>query len=274
MVKEFLVIIGACGMRFEQVAEESLLALEPAIKAAKKGAAAASASGKMLNDGNIRNLARKLAEAEEELARAVEGIRAFEEQWSAMETYDYFGSEEYMSELLSAIDEAGVDAHRVADVLYVYPALVRLDPNSQSVRIDKKLDYRVRPKTLAAILKDIQNRPSKFPSGRFLTSLFRVYKALGSHNLKRGEEWAGKSVYLKDIYEVISAAPGSDYTEQEFVRDIYLLDASGDDLEVRGHQAVLEASSSTRDDRKTLSIITRDGQKRLYCTIRFNRLAR
>jgi hypothetical protein len=75
---------------------------------------------------------------------------------------------------------------------------------------------------------------------------------------------------LRDIYEIMASAPGSDYTEQEFVRDIYLLDASGETLEVRGHQAVLEASSSTRDERKTMSIITRDGQKRLYCTIRFN----
>ena len=81
-------------------------------------------------------------------------------------------------------------------------------------------------------------------------------------------------MFLKDICEMMSAAPGSDYTEQEFVLDIYLLDASGDDLEVRGHLAVLEASSGTRDERKTLSIITRDGQKRLYSTIRFDPVAR
>ncbi len=79
---------------------------------------------------------------------------------------------------------------------------------------------------------------------------------------------------LKDIYEMMSAAPGSDYTEQEFVRDIYLLDASGDDPEVRGHVASLEASGGTRDERKTLYIITRDGQKRLYSTIRFDQVAR
>jgi hypothetical protein len=259
-------------MSFEQVVVDSLAGLEPAIKSAKKGAAAASASGKMLGDGEIKNINKKLAEAEEELARALEGVRAFREQWEASEVNDYFGSEEYMNELLSFLEDSGVDVHRLGDVLYVYPALIRLD--SQAVRIDKKLDSRVRPRTLAKTLRDIQNRPSKFPAGRFLASLFKVYKALGSRNLKKGEEWAGKSMFLKDIYEMMSAAPGSDYTEQEFVRDIYLLDASGEELEVRGHLASLEASSTTRDEKKTLSIITRDGQKRLYSTIRFNPIAR
>lgn len=261
-------------MRLEQVVVDSLAELEPAIKAAKKAATAAAASGKMLVSGEIKNLSRKLAEAEDELIRATDGIQAFREKWETIDTSGYFGSEDYLAELMAALDDYGVDAHRLADVLYVYPALVRLEPNSLAVRIDKKLEPRVRPTTLAKTLKDIQNRPSKFPAGRFLTSLFKIYKALGSRNLKKGEEWAGKSMFLKDIYEVISAAPGSDYTEQEFVRDIYLVDASGEDLEIRGHIAALEASSSTRDDRKTLSIITRDGQRKLYSTISFHPVTR
>ncbi|MEK7678748.1 MAG: hypothetical protein AAB356_01020 [Deltaproteobacteria bacterium] len=261
-------------MTFEQVVAQSIEALEPALKAAKRGASAAVASGKMLGDGEIKNIPKKLIEAEEELARALEGVRAFREEWAGQGMDDYFGSEEYMAELLSSLEDLGVDAHRLDDVLYVYPALVRLDNISQSVRIDKKQEARVRPRTLARILRDIQNRPSKFPAGRFLTSLFRVYKALGSCNLKKGEPWAGWSMYLKDIHEMLASAPGSDYTEQEFVRDIYLLDASGEELEVRGHTAFLEASSGTRDEKKTLSIITRDGQRRLYCTIRFDQIVR
>jgi hypothetical protein len=261
-------------MRLEEVVVDSLAELEPAIRAAKKAAASAAASGKMLAGGEIKSLDKKLAETEEELTRAMGGIRAFREKWETIDVSGYFGSEDYIAELTTALDDSGVDAHRLADVLYVYPALVRLEPSSLAARIDKKLEPRVRPTALAKILKDIQNRPSKFPAGRFLTSLFKVYKALGSRNLRKGEEWAGKSMFLKDIYDMMSAAPGSDYTEQEFVRDIYLLDASGEDLEVRGHIASLEASSATRDDRKTLSIITRDGQRRLYSTICFSPLTR
>ena len=261
-------------MTFEQIVVEKLSAFDPTLKAARKGASAAVASGKMLVDGEIKSIPKKLAEAEDELSRALDGIRAFRQEWPETGIEDYYGSENYINELISSLEELGVDVHQLDDVMYVYPALVRLDTNSLSVRIDKKLQPKVRPSALAKILRDIQSRPSKFPTGRFLTSIFRVYKALGSRNLRKGEEWAGKSMYLKEIYEMLSAAPGSDYTEQEFVRDIYLLDASGEELEVRGYMATLEASSGTRDEKKTLSIITRDGQKRLYCTIRFDLAAR
>lgn len=61
-------------MHFEDTVVESLAAIEPAIKAARKGAAAANASGKMLGGGEIKNLTKKLFEAEEELGRAAEGI--------------------------------------------------------------------------------------------------------------------------------------------------------------------------------------------------------
>ncbi|MBI2844778.1 MAG: hypothetical protein HYX78_15400 [Armatimonadetes bacterium] len=257
-------------MRFEDTVTAGVGEMEPVLRAAKKGASAASACSKMIESGEIKNIARKLGEAEQELTRAVEGIREFRGKWESSEIGDYFGSDDYMAELKVLLDELGVDYHTLGDVLYVYPALVRLDPNSNVVRIDKKAEVRVRPRALAGILQAVQNRPTRFPAGRFLGSLFKVYKALATSNLKRNEPWAGKSLYLRDIYEVIAAAPGSDYSEQEFVRDIYLLDASGESLEVRGHVAVLEASSSTRDERKTMSIITRDGQRRLYCTIRFN----
>jgi hypothetical protein len=61
---------------------------------------------------------------------------------------------------------------------------------------------------------------------------------------------------------------------QEFVRDIYLLDASGEPLVTGGYLATLEASSSARDEKRALSIVTRDGQRRLYCTIRFDPVGR
>jgi hypothetical protein len=257
-------------VRFEETVTDGVSEIEPAIKAAKKGAAAAAVCSKMLGSGEIKSIPKKLGEAEQELAKAIEGIREFRAKWENCGIEEYFGSDEYTDELTTLLGELGVDYHSVGDVLYVYPALVRLDANAKAVKIDKKPYITVRPGTLAGILQGVQNRPSKFPAGRFLSSLFKVYKALASSNLKRSEPWAGKSLYLRDIYEIMASAPGSDYTEQEFVRDIYLLDASGETLEVRGHQAVLEASSSTRDERKTMSIITRDGQKRLYCTIRFN----
>ncbi len=261
-------------MTFEEVVVRGLAELELAVKAAKKGAVAATSSHKMLDEGAIRNIDNKLAEAEDALQRAALGIQAFRSQRQDTGLEEYFTSPEYRAELTACLDEAEVDYHVLGDVLYVYPVLVRLEAKLTSVRIDKKMDNRLRPKKLAALLRDAQKRPSKFPAGRFLLAIFRVYKALASANLRKSEPWTGRTIFLKDIYEVLSAAPGSDYSEQEFVRDLYLLDFSGDALEVRGHVASLEASSGTRDEKRTLQIITREGQRRLYCTIRFDPLAR
>jgi hypothetical protein len=261
-------------MSFEQTASERIAQFDPIARAARKGSGAVLKAGKMLADGDIRSISKRLSEAEEELFRAAEGIRGFWAEWDEARLEEYFGSEEYISELIACLDEQGIDQHRVGDVLYVYPVLVRFDVNARTVRIDKKIETRVRPQVLAGILSDIQNRPTRFPTGRFLNSLFRVYKALGSHNLPRTGDWAGKSMFLRDIYEMLSASPGSDYSEQEFVRDIYLLDASGEPLEVRGYIASFQQSSGTKDDRRTMSIITRDGQRRLYCSIRFDPIAR
>ena len=256
-------------MTFEEEIAGCSSLLEPTLKSAGRGATAAKNAGKMLSDGNIKNISKRLEEAEQELSRAALGFREFRDRWLHSGVHDYFGTQEYFAELLKSLEEAQVDCHRLDQVLYVYPALVRLDPDGKAVRIDKKSYATVHPRKLADILRKIQTRPSRFPAARFLRSLFKVYKALASSNVKRSE-WVGKSLYLRDIYNVMSATPGSDYSEQEFVRDVYLLDACGEPLEVSGHIATLEAGSATRVAGKTLEINTRDRQRRLYCTIRFD----
>lgn len=261
-------------MTFEEGLEQHLEALDTVLKSAKKGAAAAARAHKMLDDGDIGGLTMRLEEAEQELSRAAQGLREFKKQWDNSRIHDYFGSPEYLDELEGCLKEAGVAVYRLDDVLYVYPAIVRIDVKNKTVRIDKKSHATTRPSKLSQMLSDLQNRPSRFRTDRFLSSLFKIYKALASSNLRRSEPWAGKSLYLKDIYNVMSATPGCDYSEQEFARDIYLLDASGESLEVSGHVASFQASSGTRQSSKTFSTITRDGQKKLYCTIRFDPVGR
>jgi hypothetical protein len=260
-------------MTFEEMIAESVAVFDPVQKSARKGAAAATSAGKMVDGGDIRNISKKLDEAEGELLRALEGLREFKEKWEQHGFDDYFASEEYVEELAHCLDEVNVDHHSMDDVIYIYPVLLRLDPAARSVRIDKKNEVRVRPQVLARTLRDIQNKPNRFPAGQFLRALFKVYKSLASANLKKSEPWTGKSILLRDIYEMLSAMPGANYSEQEFARDLYLLDGSGATLEIAGCLASLEASSGTRDDKKTLSIVTRDGQRRLYCTIRFDSIA-
>jgi hypothetical protein len=233
-----------------------------------------AAVAKMLANGEIRSIPKRVTEAQDELSKAVAGIAEFGRTWEQCGLEQYFGWEEYVDELLRALDDARVAYHRMHDVLYVYPSLVRLDRDSKTARIDKKSEARVRPRSLAGILGKVQNRPRSFPAAAFLRALLKVYRTLGSRNLRRSEVWTGKPMLFRDIYDVWSATPGANYSLQEFVRDIYLLDASGEPLVTGGYLATLEASSSARDEKRALSIVTRDGQRRLYCTIRFDPVGR
>lgn len=163
-------------MTFEQVVIDALAELASVLKAAEKRKTSASALHRMLDSGNIRDIEKKLTEAEEELSKALEGIRAFKELWQKNGLDGYFGSPEYTTELTECLDESGVDYHQVGNAFYVYLALVRLEQDSKEVRIDKKTEPRLRPKTLAKILYDIQNRPSKFRQADFCAPFSRCIK--------------------------------------------------------------------------------------------------
>lgn len=261
-------------MTFEEVIQDSLPQTDQILKASKKGTSAVAACCKHLAEGDLRSLARRLEDAEEFLQLAAKQIASFRKSWQGDELSEYFGTEGYLEELFGYLREYQVNFHLNGEVLYVYPVLVRFDKEKTALKVNRKADPRVGPQMLARRLKDLQDRPSKFPVSRFLRSLFRVYKALASANLKRSEPWAGRSLPLRDIYNLLSASPGNEYSEQEFVRDLYLLDSSGEPLEVGDYVATLQASSGTRDEKKTMSIITRDGQRKLYCSIRFDPIAR
>ncbi|MGB9618984.1 MAG: hypothetical protein ACPL7K_01070 [Armatimonadota bacterium] len=256
-------------MRFEEEIEQCVEILTPSVDSALKSAREGKTALKMLQDGDLKGVSKRLDEVESCLSDALEGLRRFRDRWLNSGIHDYFGSDEYLEELESLLKGARVDCHRLDEAFYVYPAIVRVDRDAKTVRIDKKSYSTVRPSKLTEILQDLQNCPGR-PRAKFLRSLFNVYKKLASSNLKRSERWEGKLIYLKDIYSMMSSAPDSDYSEQEFVRDLYLLDASGEPLEVSGHIATFQASSGRRNAAKTLSIITRDGQRKVYCTIRFD----
>jgi len=254
---------------FEQIVTEGLERLDRPLKAARKGAEATAASFRMLNTGEIKNLPKKLAEAGEALSTAAEEIKTFQQWWDHRNVEDCLSSPRYLGELAECLARENVEYHQVADVLYVWPTLVRVDANAKAVKLGKKREPRIRPMTLARCLKKMQERPDK-PSMAFLRKLFRAYKLLCRRNRRPSEAWAGQPVFLRDICEVISLGADSTYSEQEFAWDVYRLEASGERPQVDGYIAQFGGSSATRDARRTLEVVGRDGQKRVYCTVRFD----
>jgi hypothetical protein len=81
----------------------------------------------------------------------------------------------------------------------------------------------------------------------------------------------GRAVKLLDIYQLLTLLPGQsrEYTVEEFARDIYLLDKGRVTITSRG--SVMKLFPPGRDIRRSLSVITEEGQERLYYGISFKR---
>jgi hypothetical protein len=255
--------------------EAALAATERDAEASLKAAAAVAAALKRARtaarDGSLRDL-RAALETADDAARALQqqvaGARA---GWDFDEE-GYFGGGAYLRELLETAERMGVAIHERDERLYCYPSLVRLLPAERALQIDKTRDRRVRPSVVVAHLRDRQRRPPQFRPEAFLQSLFQAYQTLASAQTGRGKA-ARPVVPLRDVYRLLTLLPGQrrEYSEQEFARDLYLLDQSSVVETGRGDLLGFEASTGTRTDANVLTVVTQSGQEKKYYGITFTR---
>ena len=110
--------------------------------------------------------------------------------------------------------------------LYCFPLLLRIDANQSAVRIGRKIERTVRPSELVLLLAKAQKRPQRFREQAFLDLIWRAYRRL------LGRDWngtdPGRVTALTDIHDTLTLLPGSDYSQDEFARDLLLLDRCPD----------------------------------------------
>jgi hypothetical protein len=175
----------------------------------------------------------------------------------------------FIPELLEAAERAGVRLYERDGVIFSYPVLVRVEPELTAVRIDKALEPTLRPSALAAILKRLQARDPKARPERFVETLLQAYELVRA---RAGVGSAYIDLPLIDIYEVLTLLPGSEkeYTLLDFTRDVYFLDTSDVRKTRKGFHVSFPASTATRERRaKPLPFVDRNGQEKLYATIKF-----
>jgi hypothetical protein len=228
--------------RFEREAAGAVRSLTAALREAKKLEAAAVA-------GVLRDLRAGLDSAPklaEEAARAIADLR---DAWT-FDEQDYFAGGGYRAEVLAIAAAQGVQAFEADDRILSYPAIVQLSASDTTVIIDKKKDRRVRPSVLA-----------------FLEALAVAYDLTVARKGGR----AGSTVKLVDVYAVLTVLPGAarEYTKQEFARDLYLLDQSGETVASDGRTLGLPASALTRGS-GVLTTVARNGQAKVYAGITFD----
>ena len=229
---------------------------------------------KAAKEGNISSLKKsrqKLAEQMSELQQAVFNAR---ESWPFEESEEeHYLGDGFASELRQAGAERELQIYERDGRLIAHPAIVRILTAERAVRVDKKKVSTIRPSHLVDLLVKNQQKPGRFPAGRFLEALHAVYLELikqDSANRKL-ESKAGPVVQLARIYKLFTSLPGSsrEYSTADFSRDLYLLDKSGLRTTKSGASLDFAASSGTRSSRGLLTFVGPDGRDVQYYGIQF-----
>lgn len=235
------------------------------LEQAKKATAAVQRLQKAVAKGNVRELER--------LRQAAHGA-ALEARRRADECAPFaFDAEAYLSreggfieELIAAAEKAGVRLSEREGVIFSYPVIVRPEPASAAVRIDKKLVSSIRPETLAAMLKQLQSKEPKARPRQFVETLFEAYEYA---RMKRKID-AYIDQPLIRIYDVLTLLPGADYSLLDFTRDLYFLDISEVEETRAGYRLSLSHSTGSRErGGRQLRFVDRDGFEKVYQSIRF-----
>lgn len=244
---------------------------EASVKAANTVTSALKKYRTAAHVGNLRDLRATIATAEQALTALQQQVEVVKEGWQ-FDEQAYFANGAFAQELLATAQRMNVLLFEQDELLYSYPSLIRILPNERAVTIDKKRERRLRPSVLVTHLKNLQQRPARFKPQEFLEALAEAYRTKVLADKGR-QGWENHAVVrLRDLYKVLTMLPGQarEYTLQEFARDFYLLDQSGENRTKDGLVLYPSAATGTKGPKPgTLKVITQRGEEKLYFGLSF-----
>ena len=182
----------------------------------------------------------------------------------------YLAGNDFRQELLTTAQQMGVNIYEHDGYLFSYPVLLKILHKERVVSIDRTKESRLRPSVLVKRLMEVQNKPLRFKPQTFLEMLYTAYASVGAG---RGKHLIGKGtvIPLLELYQLLTLLPwqASEYTRQEFGRDVYLLDKSGTITTKNSHRANFHASTGVRDASRTLTVVAQGGREKTYYGISF-----
>ncbi len=221
--------------------------------------------------GSLKELNKTIESSEQAISTLQEQFSKAKDGWN-FDAEKYIADKQYIKELLLEAEKTALKIFEQDERLYCYPFIIRILPDELAVKIDKIKEKRLRPSTLAGHLKALQNKPIRFRTDKFLESLFSAYKNLVK---SRGDEQVNKGIVIPliEIYKLLTLLPGQDkeYSLSEFARDIYILDKSGVSSTKDGFNVRLPASTSTKELKRSIRVITEEGREKTYYGISFRK---
>ncbi len=249
--------------------EDELIALDARVEKAQKAAEGLVASLKRVRRaasvGQVGDIVKGLAALDDRLADAEAAARDLSGAWR-FDASAYMADGRFLADLNDAAAEQGLEMFERDGRIYCFPLLLRIDANQSAVRVGRKIERRVRPRELVRLLAKAQKAPQRFREPAFLELIWRAYRRLV------GRDWngtdPGRVVALIDIYDTLTLLPGSDYPQEEFARDLLLLDRQPD-LRTRTAERFEFPHGTTTKGVKPLIVYDEQGAERVYYGIRF-----
>lgn len=236
------------------------------LEQSKRQTAALQKLQKAVANGNLRDVEKLRAAARTSAQTTAQ--RATECAPLDVDAAEYLSDGAFLEELEAAAARQGVRLWERDGVIFCYPVLVRPEPGSSAVRIDKKLEANIHPDVLASRLKKLQEQEPKARPDRFIESLFAAYELVRAQ--RKSEDYI--DLPLTAIYDVLTLLPGADkeYTLLDFTRDVYFLDTSDVDKTKKGYRMSLTASTVSRErSAKIIKFVTRHGHEKQYAALKF-----
>jgi hypothetical protein len=216
--------------------------------------------------GQVRDLRKALSDARTAAAGLGAETSALDDGFD-FDEQEHLTSGGYVKELLAEAQAHGLVIVEDEDRLLCYPSILRLVANDAVIEIDKVRERRLRPSVLVAALARAQERGPRFKPEQFLDSLRLAYELVVARDGKN----ASGIVRLVDIWGVLTMLPAqrSQYSKQEFARDLYLLDQSGVTRSPRSPRTLLWSASTGTKGAGVLVTVARSGQQQKYWGVSF-----
>jgi hypothetical protein len=253
--------------------EQRLAALEARLAETRK-AAGALATGlqrlsKAAGQGHLAEIEKSLSLVTQRAEEVRQSAATLPGAWSS-DARQYL-DQEYVAELRNEARVQGVNLIERDGRLYCFPLALRLDPAERAVKIGKKREQRLRPKTLVATLAKMQKEKPRFNAPRILETLYQVYRRIQREAWEKLESGAGPAMPVADVFELLTLLPGSDYSVEEFGRDLLLLSREPD-LKTRDG-SVFEFLGSTLSKERIRRVVVYDenGQEVPFLAVRFSK---
>ncbi len=248
--------------------ETALAQLDGRLAATQKALTAAQRQLKQVAEasrqGNVRDLPRLLDGAAQTAGAFALAALDAKRSWE-FDGQRHLDGGDYVAELMRSAEADGLDGVREVDgQLYSFPVVVKVDARDLSLKVGRKTQRGLRPSAVVALLRRLRTQPAKDNLRPLLTALERAYLAATG-----GQD--GIAVPLRRVYDLLVLRPGQgrEYTEVDFLLDVYRLDRAGAQVTPAGRELSLPASTGTKGG-KGIRFVTETGDERHYSSIRFD----